>query len=157
MKALLVTLTALTSFAQIPQGKYTLSKIECSDGKVLKLGGKFMIYNVSLEVGAEDMKMTAVAKNAKWAPFKLDCTQVNTGKYKITSDTQYEGSLALTSVKCNAKAWEGILNKQHFGVEEQGVFDYEVSGNELQIFNPATFTPYSCKDTNSYPIYFYKK
>lgn len=157
MKTLVLLLLTMTTFAQIPSGKYTLEKIECSDGKILKIGGKFMIYTVTLDVSEEKMKMTAIAKSAKWAPFKLDCTQVNEGEFKVVSSSQYEGSLPLASVKCNAKTWEGILNKQHFGVEEQGIFDYEVTDSGLVIFNPATATPYSCKDTNSYPIYHYKR
>lgn len=157
MKLLMALFFGLSVLAQIPTGNYKLEKIVCSDGKVLKLGGKFMIYDVSLEIFESEMKMTAIAKNAKFAPFKLNCTQVNKGSYTITSETNYEGSLPLFSVKCNAKAWESILNKQHFGVEEQGVFDYEVDGNKLVLFNPATATPYSCKDTNSYPVYHYIK
>jgi len=155
----LFTLLFIASIANasLPQGNYVLKKIQCSNGEDLKLGGKFMLYDVSFDITDVDIKMTAIAKSAKWAPFKLDCTQVNVGKYSLIGDNQYEGYLAVDTVNCNAKAWESILRKQLFGVEEQGVFTYEVDGEELKISNPDTVTPYSCKKTGSYPIYIYTK
>ena len=60
------------------------------------------------------MKMTAVAKSGSWAPFKLNCTQVNEGDYVYTQEGKYEGELLNTSVKCNAKAWTAILKKKLF-------------------------------------------
>jgi len=156
--ALLFLLLSTSVFADIPHGRYVLDKIQCASGDVLKLGGKFMVYKVTLDITDADMKMTAIAKSGSWAPFKLDCTQVNTGKYSYRGDTQYEGDLALDSVKCNAKTWEKILRKQLFGVEAQGVFNYTVSGNKLTISNPNTITKYkTCKKANSYPIYHYTK
>lgn len=157
MKKLLLSLLSLSAFAALPTGNYTLKKIECSDGKILKLGGTLMQYDVTLKIDETNIEMTAIAKNTKWAPFKLNCTQVNFGAYENTAEGKYIGELPIKSVKCNAKTWEGILNKQHFGVEEKGEFDYSLVNGELTLFNPATMTPYSCKDTNSYPIYFYTK
>jgi hypothetical protein len=159
MKALafLLVLVSISSFADIPTGKYRLEKIQCKSGKVLKLGGKFMQYNVTLDVTDADMKMTAIAKSADWAPFKLNCTQINFGKFSYSGDSQFSGSLPMTSVKCNAKTWENILRKQLFGVEAEGVFTYNVSGNKLTIENSNTITKYSCEKTNSYPVYHYTK
>src|SRR5690606_18304555 len=111
-----LALIATNAFAEIPSGRYVLDKIICTDGAELKLGGKFMQYDVTLEVEEGLMKMTALAKSASWSPFKLDCTQVNVGKFSYVGETQYEGYLAPEIIKCNAKAWETILNKQKFGV-----------------------------------------
>lgn len=154
---LLTTLLATSAMADIPSGHYVLDKIECTDGKVLKLGGKFMQYQVTLDVSEGEMKMTALAKSASWSPFKLDCAQTNVGKFSYVGETQYEGYLAMDTVECNAGAWETILKKQKFGVEEQGVFDYTVNGNKLTIKNDNTTKLYSCKKTNSIPVYYYTK
>lgn len=159
MKMLLVfaLLFSVNCFADIPQGHYVLDKIECSDGKVLKLGGKFMQYHITLDVTDHEMLMTAKATSASWSPFKLECTQTNKGKFSYIGETQYEGYLAMDVVDCNAKAWEAILKKQKFGVEEQGIFDYEVNGDKLVISNKETQTLYSCKKTGSIPVYHYTK
>jgi hypothetical protein len=143
--------------ADIPTGKYQVENIKCKSGHVMKLGGKFMTYSIFLDVDSTNMKMTAIAKSGSWAPFKLNCTQVNEGSYVNTQENRYEGDLPNTSVKCNAKAWEGILKKKLFGVEEFGEFTYQVNGNKLIIFNPNTVTKYSCDKADDYPIYFYKK
>ncbi|EQC48016.1 hypothetical protein [Bacteriovorax sp. Seq25_V] len=159
MKKMILALLVMASSvsAALPQGSFILQKIQCSNGEDLKLGGKFMQYDVRFDISDAEIKMTAIAKSAKWAPFKLDCTQINLGKYSLIDDNKYEGFLAVDSVECNAKAWESILRKQLFGVEEQGVFTYSVNGDELRVFNEQTVTPYSCKKTGSYPIYIYKK
>ncbi|OUR99801.1 hypothetical protein A9Q84_01875 [Halobacteriovorax marinus] len=153
--ALLFLILSTSVFADIPVGHYELDKIMCSNGEALKLGGKFMSYTIALDVTEIDMKMTAVAKSASWSPFKLFCTQINVGKFSYIEDNKYEGYLALNSVKCNAKIWEGRLRKHAFGIEEQGVFTYTVVGNKLTIQNPETVTKYSCKKTGSFPIYHY--
>lgn len=154
---LLLILLSTSVLADIPAGHYELDQIKCADGNELKLGGKFMTYKIALDVTDGEMKMTAVAKSGSWAPFKLYCTQINTGKFSYIEDDKYEGYLSLSSVKCNAKIWEGRLKKHAFGIEEQGVFTYSVSGNKLTIQNPDTVTKYSCKKTGSYPIYYYTK
>lgn len=158
MKTLLLGLfLSMNALAQIPTGSYILEKIQCKGDKTLKLGGKFMQYKITLDVTEGLMKMTAVAKNGSWAPFKLRCTQINEGKFSYTGDNTYEGNLGLLSVKCNAATWENILRKQLFGVEDQGNFEYHVNGNKLTIENPDTITKYSCEKTNTYPVYHYIK
>lgn len=159
MKTLVLGLALISTslMAEIPTGKYILDKIVCTDGKELKLGGKFMQYDVTLDVEEGVMKMTALAKSASWSPFKLDCTQVNVGKFSYVGESQYEGYLLPEVVKCNASAWEAILNKQKFGVEEQGLTEYKIDGNKLSIKNLETKTLYSCKKTNSIPVYHYTK
>lgn len=159
MKKLVLLLALLSSQvrADIPTGHYELDQIKCSDGKVLKLGGKFMTYKIALDITDVGMKMTAVAKSAKWAPFKLLCTQTNEGKFSYIEEDKYEGYLSLTGVKCNAKIWENRLRKHAFGIEEQGVFNYTSENGKLVIHNEETVTKYSCKKTNSYPIYYYSK
>ena len=158
MKAIFLSLVISSiCFGQIPNGTYRLEKIMCSTGKKLKLGGKFMQYQVDLKINDNLMNMTAIAKSAKWAPFKLKCTQKNEGKFSIRSNKTYEGYLQLSHVECNAKMWEGILKKHAFGVEEQGTFTYAISGKKLTIENPKTVTKYSCKKTGGYPIYHYNK
>lgn len=156
---LTIILTLLTSmaFANIPSGTYKVDKIQCKTGKELKLGGKFMTYSIYLNVTEESMKMTAVAKAGKWAPFKLNCTQINEGSFVYTQENKYEGELVNTSVNCNSKMWTAILKKKLFGVEEYGEFSYLVDGNELTIFNPNTVTKYSCDADGDYPTYYYTK
>jgi hypothetical protein len=143
--------------ANIPTGKYQVEKIQCKSGHTMKLGGKFMVYSIFLDIEDTKMKMTAIAKSGSWAPFKLDCTQVNQGAYVNTHEFKFEGDLPNTSVKCNAAAWESILKKKLFGVEEYGEFTYQVSENKLVISNPNTITKYSCDKAGDYPIYHYTK
>ncbi len=158
MKTILTALLiASTTFAQIPLGKYKAEKIQCKTGKVMKLGGKFMAYGIFLDVKATEMIMTAHAKSGSWAPFKLDCTQVNKGSYVYTQEGKFEGELPNISAKCNNSMWTGILKKKLFGVEEWGVFNYTVNGDKVKIFNPDTVTKYSCDKAGDYPIYHYKK
>ncbi|MCT4640973.1 MAG: hypothetical protein N4A33_01665 [Bacteriovoracaceae bacterium] len=157
MKLLLALLLSVSAFATIPTGKYQVEKIQCKTGKVMKLGGKFMIYTIYLNVSDTKMKMTAKAKAGSWAPFKLDCTQINEGEYVHTSEGKYEGELPNISTKCNNARWTKILKKKLFGVEEYGEFNYTVNGNKLVIFNPNTITKYSCDKAGDYPIYYYKK
>lgn len=158
MKTILMALVlASSAFAQIPHGKYEVEKIQCKSGKVMKLGGKFMVYKIFLDVKEKEMVMTAKAKSGSWAPFKLDCTQLNRGKYVYTQEGKYEGELPNISAKCNNSMWTNILKKKLFGVEEWGVFNYKVSGKKLTIFNPNTVTKYSCDKAGDYPVYHYKK
>lgn len=159
MKKILMLLIplSLNAYGSIENSSYILKKIVCSDGKELKIGGKFMQYSVELEFNSAQIKMKAHAKSAQWAPFKLDCTQINTGKYSLSGENEYSGYLSLESVQCNASAWEAILKKQLFGVEEEGVFTFEKNGKSLKIFNKDTITKYSCKKTNSFPIYHYEQ
>ncbi len=159
MRMLIALALCCSSFAQanIPQGKYQIEKIQCKSGKVLKLGGKFMVYKIYLDVGAGSITMTATANSGSWAPFKLNCTQVNEGQFTYTQEGKYEGDLPNKSVKCNAKAWEQILRKKLFGVEEYGTFNYQVNGNQVIIYNPQTITKYSCDQSGDYPIYHYKR
>ncbi len=157
---LLVLITMLVSFgamANIPVGKYKVEKIQCTGGKVMKLGGKFMVYEIFLDVSDSEMVMTANAKSGSWAPFRLDCTQVNKGTFTYTQEGKYEGDLPNTSVKCNAATWTRILKKKLFGVEEYGEFTYVVNGNKLTISNPNTVTKYSCDKDGGYPVYYYNK
>lgn len=154
---LLVSILSLSVFANIPEGRYQIEKIQCSTGKVLKLGGKFMVYKIFLDVGEGVMKMTATANSGSWAPFKLNCTQVNEGTFTYTQEGKYEGELPNTLVECNAPAWTRIMKKKLFGVEEFGTFDYQVVENKLTISNPDTVTKYSCDKTEGYPVYHYIK
>lgn len=158
MKTLLAAVLVISSaMAQIPLGKYKAEKIQCKTGKVMKLGGKFMVYEIFLDVKASEMVMTAVAKSGSWAPFKLNCSQVNRGSYVYTQEGKYEGELPNISAKCNNAMWTAILKRKLFGVEEYGVFNYRVNGNRVQIFNPDTITKYSCDGAGDYPVYHYKK
>lgn len=154
---LMLTLVTTTAFANIPLGKYQVEKIQCKTGKTMKLGGKFMLYTIFLEVSENYMVMTANAKSGSWAPFKLNCTQVNKGKYVYTQQNVYEGDLPNISVQCNSPAWTNILKKRLFGVEKYGVFNYQVNGNKLTVYNENTMTKYSCDKPGDYPIYYYKK
>lgn len=153
----MMALWSMSVFATIPTGNYKVDKIQCKTGKKLKLGGKFMVYTIYLEVAETEMIMTAKAKSGSWAPFKLNCTQINKGAYVYTQEKKYEGELPNTSAKCNARAWTGILKKKLFGVEEYGEFTYSVKGNKLTIYNPKTVTKYSCDKAGDYPIYYYTK
>lgn len=155
--ALLTILVSTQVLANIPTGKYKADKIQCKTGKALKLGGKFMVYTITLDVTDTNMVMTAKAKSGSWAPFKLNCTQVNKGSYVYTQENKYEGDLPNTSVKCNAAAWTAILKKKLFGVEKYGEFNYKVKGKKLTIYNKNTITKYSCDKAGDYPIYYYTK
>lgn len=155
--SLVLALLSFNAFATIPTGKYQVDKIQCSTGKVMKLGGKFMVYKIFLDVGEGEMVMTAKANSGSWAPFKLNCTQVNKGTFTYTQENKYEGELPNVSVKCNASVWTSILKKKLFGVETYGEFDYTVNGDKLTISNPNTVTKYSCAKTGGYPVYHYTK
>lgn len=159
MKFLLPLLIASSVFATIPKGSYLLDKIMCTTGETLKLGGAFMRYNVVLKVGEEQAEMTAIAKSAKWAPYLLNCTQVNSGEFKYIGPGQYQGGLEISKVKCNLGIWEGILKKQHFGVESNGsIFDYEYNDGKLVLSVKDTFTNYkTCREAGGSPIYYYNK
>jgi hypothetical protein len=155
--ALVLMSISINAFAIIPTGNYKIEKIQCKTGKVMKLGGKFMVYDILLNVGETQMEMTATAKSAEWAPFKMDCKQLNRGKFVYTKEGKYEGDLPNVMVKCNAPAWTSIMKKKLFGVEKYGEFTYTVSGSKLVVFNPETMTKYSCKASGDYPIYHYTK
>jgi hypothetical protein len=159
MKIILVLLmfVSLNSMANIPTGNYKVEKIQCTGGKIMKLGGKFMVYEIFLDVSTTEMVMTANAKSGSWAPFKLNCTQINKGKFTYTQENKYEGELPNISVKCNADTWTRILKKKLFGVEDFGEFTYAVNGNKLTISNPNTITKYSCDKDGGYPVYHYIK
>jgi hypothetical protein len=157
LMSILMMVFANLSFANIPEGNYKIEKIQCQSGKVMKLGGKFMIYEIFLKVSGNQMTMTAKANSADWAPFKLNCTQVNQGQFQYTTSGQYEGELPNINVECNNPSWTNILKKRLFGVEEFGTFEYSVNGNQLVIQNKDTITKYSCDQSGDYPIYFYKK
>lgn len=144
-------------FGIIPNGTYKIEKIVCKSGKELKLGGKFMIYTIFLDVNGNDMLMTANANSGDWAPFKLNCTQTNQGKFTYTKESYYEGDLVNTSLHCNAAPWTAILRKKLFGVESYGEFFYNINGSNLTIYNMNTISKYSCDQIGDYPIYFYKK
>lgn len=149
---------SVSAFATIPVGNYQVEKIQCHKSqKVLKLGGKFMVYTIKLNVQETQMVMTATAKSGSWAPFKLNCEQVNKGKIVYTKENTYEGDLPNVTAKCNNSVWTGILKKKLFGVENYGEFTYSFENNKLTIFNPKTITRYSCTDNGDYPVYFYKK
>ncbi len=154
---LMLTVLSLNVYSNIPEGRYQVEKIQCTTGKTLKLGGKFMVYKIYLDVSNGLMKMTAKANSGSWAPFKLNCTQVNEGSFTYTQEGKYEGELPNTSVRCNAKAWTRILKKKLFGVEKFGEFSYAVNGDKLVISNPDTVTKYSCDKNGGYPVYYYKK
>jgi len=152
-----VTIFSTLVLANIPDGNYKIEKIQCRSGKVMKLGGKFMIYEIFLKVTNNEMIMTAKANSADWAPFKLNCTQVNQGQFRYIQLGQYEGDLPNISVECNNSSWTNILKKRLFGVEQFGTFDYSFDGSYLIIQNKDTITKYSCDQNGDYPIYFYKK
>ncbi len=156
-KSLLILVFSMQVFANIPDGNYKAEKIQCKSGKVMKLGGKFMSYEIFLKVAGNTMTMTAHAKSAEWAPFKLQCVQTNQGHFHYTQNGQYEGDLPNISAECNNAAWTSILKKKLFGVEQFGTFEYTVSNNELIIKNKDTITKYSCDQADDYPIYYYKK
>lgn len=149
--------SSFSALAVIPEGTYKATKIQCKSGKVMKLGGKFIIYDIFLDVKPNEMMMTAKAYSGDWAPFKLQCTQINKGTISYISEEKYSGSLPNTFVECNNPTWTKLLKKRLFGVENQGTFNYKVSGDELMIFNAATVTKYSCDQAGDYPIYYYKK
>ncbi|MAZ50068.1 MAG: hypothetical protein CME65_16010 [Halobacteriovoraceae bacterium] len=155
--ALLMMLVSTTVLANIPVGRYKVDKIQCKTGKELKLGGRFMVYTILLDVEETSWIMTAKAKSGSWAPFKLDCTQINKGKFTYTAEGKLEGDLPNESVACNNPAWTRILKSKLFGVEEFGEFTYKVSGNKLEIYNPNTITKYSCDSAGDYPVYYYTK
>ncbi len=157
MKLVLGLLLSLSTFAGITDGRYILDNIKCSDGTVLKLGGKFMKYNITLDVKDDRMKMGAVAKSAKWAPFKLECTQINKGKFTIIDEKTYQGYMSLDSIKCNSPAWVNIMKKHAFGVEEdEVVFNYRVKGKKLSIHNPNTKNNFkTCEKKKLTPVYHY--
>lgn len=150
-------LLANFSFAQIDEGRYKAQKIQCKSGKTLKLGGKFMIYDIYLEIKDNRMTMTAIAKSGDWAPFRLNCTQLNQGNFTYTKENTYEGELPNISVSCNSPAWTAILQRKLFGVEEFGEFTYAQSAGQLIIHNSQTVTKYSCDAPGDYPIYYYQK
>ena len=154
---LLALLFCLSALAEIPNGKYVAKKIVCKSGDALKLGGKFMAYKIYLTINDGNMMMEAIAKSESWAPFKLNCTQINEGTFTYTKEGKFEGELPNTSVKCNSPAWTNILKKRLFGVEEFGEFTYSVSGNSVVIYNPNTITKYSCDKAGDYPVYYYNK
>lgn len=141
----------------IPDGDYKIEKIQCKSGKTLKLGGKFLIYDIFLNINSNEMTMTAKAHAGDWAPFKLECTQVNKGNFTYISSDQYEGSLPNISVQCNNDMWTNILKKKLFGVENFGKFSFTTEANQLVIYNKDTVTKYSCDQANDYPIYYYNK
>ena len=92
--ALITYLLSFCAFATIPNGNYVVEKIQCHKSrKVLKLGGKFMVYTIKLNVQETELIMTATAKSGSWAPFKLNCEQVNKGKIVYTKENTYEGDL----------------------------------------------------------------
>ena len=155
--AILMMLTTVGAYANIPVGQYKVDKIQCKTGKELKLGGRFMVYSLLLDVEATSWKMTAIAKSGSWAPFRLDCTQINVGKFTYTSEGKLEGDLPNESVECNSPAWTEILRRKLFGVEEYGEFTYKVDGRKLEIYNPNTITKYSCDSAGDYPIYYYAR
>lgn len=156
--AILLTVLSLPVLANIPEGSYVAEKIQCHKSKkVLKLGGKFMVYKIQLNVTPKDLTMIATANSGSWAPFKLNCTQVNKGRIVYTRENTYEGDLPNVSVKCNNAVWTNILKKKLFGVEKYGEFTYNVSGNKVVIFNPKTTTRYSCDQSGDYPVYYYTK
>lgn len=159
MKTLFSLFISLSIFASIPQGSYLLDHIECTTGQTLKLGGTFMKYNVVLKIGDEKAEMTAIAKSAKWAPYLLNCTQINSGEFKYVGPGQYQGGLEISHVDCNLGVWEGILKKQHFGVESSGsIFDYEYNEGKLKLSVQDTVTNYkTCREAGGSPIYFYNK
>ena len=159
MKFLITLLLVLSinTFANIPAGRYKVDKIQCKSGKVMKLGGRFMVYNILLDVTQSNWKMTAIAKSGSWAPFRLNCTQINEGSFTYTQENKLEGELPNTSVKCNAATWTRILKQRLFGVEKYGEFTYQVQGKKLSIYNPNTVTKYSCDKAGDYPIYYYTK
>ena len=155
--AIIMMLTTVGAYANIPVGQYKVDKIQCKTGKELKLGGRFMVYSLLLDVEATSWKMTAIAKSGSWAPFRLDCTQINVGKFTYTSEGKLEGDLPNESVECNSPAWTEILRRKLFGVEEFGEFTYKVDGRKLEIYNPNTITKYSCDSAGDYPIYYYTR
>ncbi|MBL7664304.1 MAG: hypothetical protein JNM93_04175 [Bacteriovoracaceae bacterium] len=148
-----------SSFAIIPDGNYTIEKIECEKGKQgLKLGGKFMSYDIKLKVKADEMWMTVSAKTNDWASFILNCTQTNYGTFKYTKANEYYGELRLTDAKCNADAWSGYLRKKAYGTQALGYAEYKYADNKLVVKNLDTEMLFSCdKDEDGVPIYYYKR
>ena len=77
---LITLLFSLTIWASIPLGRYQVEKIQCKSGKVSELGGKYMIYNIFLEVGPTSMTMSATAQsNRRNVPINVTCLQINQG------------------------------------------------------------------------------
>ena len=157
LMALFLILISASSMATIPTGRYKVDKIQCKTGKELKLGGRFMVYSLLLDVADSSWKMTAKAQSGSWAPFRLNCTQINVGKFTYTAEGKLEGDLPNESVECNSPAWTEILKRKLFGVEEYGEFTYKVDGRKLEIYNPNTITKYSCDRAGDYPIYYYTR
>lgn len=146
-----------SGFSAIPLGKYQIEKIQCKKGKTLKLGGKYINYDIDLFVSESKMKMVAIATAFDWAPFKIKCTQINEGRYTLTGANKYEGDLPNKTATCDPSLWTRFLKDNLFGVEKYGEFTYKVSGKKLTIFNPQTITKYSCDSAGDYPIYYYTK
>ncbi len=159
MKTILALIVSLSVFANIPNGNYVLDSIKCNDGTPLKLGGKFIQYNVLLDVAGDTMTMSVNAKSGSWAPFKLNCQQRNVGKFTIIDSTQYQGYMRIDTVNCNNATWTDVIRKKAFGVEnDEVVFDYSFSGNKLTIHNPKTKNNFkTCEKKGKTPVYYYTK
>lgn len=156
--SIIIVALSFATIAKIPEGKYQVEKIQCNSGKVFKLGGKHMIYDIYLTVTPTIMRMTANSKsNMRNLPLNITCTQINEGSYVYTQDNVYEGELKSVKSQCNNVMWTTILKLKKFGVESYGVFNYQVAGNKLVIYNTKTTTKYSCDGAGDYPIIHYKK
>ena len=155
---LMLVFFCFSAFATIPAGKYKVEKIQCHKSKeVMKLGGKYMSYDIFLNITDTKLQMNVSAKSRSHAPFNLKCDQTNAGSIVYTKENIFEGELKITNLKCNAWAYEKILKMKNFGVEDYGEFTYSVNGNKLTVYKPNTKTNYRCKSSGDYPIYHYIK
>ena len=153
---LITTFLSVNLYANLPTGSFKIEKIQCKTGHIMDVGGKFMVYDILLDITDKNIKMTATVEGGDWMPGTLNCEQINYGRYTNTRENQYEGDLPNIKTKCNNAAWTAMLKRWLFGVEEYGTFTYKVNGKRLVIYNKDTITKYSsCDKPGDYPIYHY--
>ena len=164
MKFLIVLAITLSAnvWGDVPTGIFKLDKIQCSDGKVLNIGGRFFDYSMKLVTGSEKMTVTAVNASKTIANFKLTCTIVNEGDYQNVEDGKFRGELKEKNCVCKNK--RGEINKlftnkicaKKYGEEPLGISNYTFIEGKLLIDNPETTNIYSCEN-GSHPVYYYHK
>jgi hypothetical protein len=164
MKVLLLAMLFISSRAQagLPEGNFVLDKIECSNGKLLKIGGPFFAYEMNYTVADGRMTLVAKANARKFSPIQLFCTIQNEGNYFDLSEGQFEGELLPTTCKCVNKRgelssrWTEKICSKGYGSEEFGHAEYTFENNKLAVRFTDTKTMYSCPE-GSLPVYYYTK
>lgn len=153
---------SLSAYAVLPQGNFHLDKIQCSNGKTLKMGGPFFEYTMIYTIKDGHMSLVAKARAKKFSPIQLFCTIENEGNYYDLEEGKIEGELLPTTCICNNKRgersefWTKKICAKGYGAEEFGPAQYSVSGNQLEVRFLNTKTMYSCPE-GSLPVYYYTK